>query len=70
MGFSLSYQDISLFFAITAIFLLLFSEIISSYQGSSSILINKQRLRDMALFVSMVFLITVVIRIYHLITQP
>ena len=70
MGFSLTYQDISLLLAITAIILLLTSEIISSYQGKITILINKQRLKDIALVVSMLFLITVVIRIYHLVTQP
>ncbi len=70
MVFSLSYQDISLLLAITAIILLLTSEIISSYHGKIAILINKQRLKDVTLVVSFLFFITVVIRIYHIVSQP
>jgi hypothetical protein len=63
MGFPLSFWDVSLWLAITAIILLITSELISPYYGKTNLLINKKRLRNVALTVSTLFLITVAIRI-------
>jgi hypothetical protein len=63
MGFPLSFWDISLWLAITAIILLITSELISPYYGKTNLLINKKRLRNVALTVSTLFLITVATRI-------
>ena len=63
MMFPLNLWDISLLLAITAIVLLITSELLSSHYGKVNILINKKRLRNTATTVSILFLITVAIRI-------
>jgi hypothetical protein len=70
MDFPLSFWDISLWLAITAIILLTTSELISPYFGKTNLLINKKKLRNTALAVSTLFLITVAIRIITIIISP
>jgi len=70
MNFPLSFWDISLWLAVTAIILLITSELISPYYGQTNILINKKRLKNAALTMGILFLITVAIRIYEIITSP
>jgi hypothetical protein len=70
MGFPLSFWDISLWLAVTAIILLITSELISPYYGKTNLLINRKRLRNAALTVSILFLITVAIRIATIIINP
>jgi len=67
MQFPLSLWDISLWLAVTAIILLVTSELISPHYGKTNLLIKKKRLRNVALAISILFLITVVIRIYEII---
>lgn len=67
MQFPLSFWDISLWLAITAIILLITSEILSPYYGKVNIYINKKKLKNAALAVSILFLITVTIRIIGII---
>jgi hypothetical protein len=70
MSFPLSFWDISLWLAVTAIVLLITSELISPYYGKTNLLINKKRLRNVAIIVSTLFLITVAIRIATIIISP
>jgi hypothetical protein len=67
MQFPLSFWDISLWLAVTAIILLVTSELISPYYGKSKIPINKQKLRKAALIIGTLFLVTVIIRVYEII---
>jgi hypothetical protein len=67
MDFPLSFGDISLWLAVTAIILLITSELISPYYGKRNLLINRKKLRNVALTMSILFLITVAIRIYKII---
>ena len=67
MQFPLSFWDLSLWLAVTAIILLATSELISPYYGKTTLLIERKRLRNVALTISMLFLITVIIRIYEII---
>ena len=67
MIFPLSFWDISLWLAITAIILLITSEMLSPRYGKINIHINKKRLRNAALAVSILFLITVAIRVINII---
>jgi len=67
MQFPLSFWDISLWLAVTAIILLVTSELISSYHGKSKITINKHNLRNAALIVGILFIITVIIRVLEII---
>jgi hypothetical protein len=65
--FPLSFQDWSLWLAITATILLVTSEILSPYYGKLKIYINKKRLRNVALATWIVLLITFAVRIANLI---
>ena len=70
MNFPLGFWDINIWLAVTAIILLITSELISPYYGKTNLLINKKKLRNVALTVSTLFLITVAIRIATIITSP
>jgi hypothetical protein len=69
MNFPLSFWDISLWLAVTAIILLITSELLSPYYRKTSLLLNRKRLRNVSLAVSTLFLATVVIRIISIITS-
>lgn len=70
MGFPLSFWDISLWLAISAVILLITSELLSPIYGKTNLLINKNRLRGIAITVSVLFLITVAIRIATIAISP
>jgi hypothetical protein len=63
MMFPLGFWDISLLLAITAIILLITSELLSTYRGKINILISKKRLKNSAVIFSILFLTTVALRI-------
>jgi hypothetical protein len=67
MQFPLSFMDISLWLAVIAIILLITSELITSYHGKNKVPINKQNIRNAALFVGVLFVITVIIRVLEII---
>ncbi|MGQ9640631.1 MAG: hypothetical protein ACUVUF_00715 [Candidatus Bathycorpusculaceae bacterium] len=66
MTFPLDFWNISLLTAITAIILLITSELLSPYYGKINIKLNKKRLKNVALAFSIIFLTTVVIRIVNI----
>jgi len=68
--FPLNFWDISLWLAVTAIILLITAELTSPYYGKTKLLIDKKKLRKVALTMGILFLITVAIRIYQIITAP
>jgi hypothetical protein len=70
MSFPLSLWDISLWLAVTAIILLITSELLSPQYGKTNLLINRKRLRNTAIIISILFLITVAIRIATIIINP
>lgn len=70
MRFPLTFWDISLWLAVTAIILLATAELISPYYGKTNPLIEKGKLRQTALLLGVLFMVTVVIRIYGIITTP
>ena len=66
MNFPLSLSDISLWLAVTAIILLVSSELLYSLpEYSARIMIDKKRLRLVAIGVGIAFLATVVMRIFQ-----
>ena len=67
MRVPLSFEDLSLWLAVTAIILLVTSELIAPY-GKAKTLVNKKRLRNVAFVVSTLFLLAMIIRIYGAIT--
>jgi len=64
--YPLSFWDLSLWLAVTAIILLVTSELLSPYYGRTSIIVNKRRLRMVALSLGILFMLTVVIRVYEI----
>lgn len=70
MSFPLGVWDISLWLAITAIILLVTSELLSPYYGRINVYINRKRLRNAALAVSILFMATVVVKIMEIILTP
>ena len=63
MNFPLGIWDISLLLAITAIILLITSEMLSQYYGKINVRINRRKLRNTSIAASIVFLITITLRI-------
>ena len=63
MMFPLGFWDISLLTAITAIILLITSELLSPQYGKVNIKTNKKRLKNAAITLSIMFLATVAIRV-------
>jgi uncharacterized membrane protein len=68
MMFPLTLEDASLLLATLAIVLLITSELLPHY-GRVTILVNKKRLRNVGAAVSILFLITVAIRIVDIIVN-
>ncbi len=68
MVFPLTFSDISLLLAIQAIVVLLSSELLSPNYGGTSTLINRRRLRNAGIVLSLAFLVTVAIRIISIVT--
>jgi hypothetical protein len=67
MHFPLSVSDIGLWIAVTAIILLITSELISSYsERLGNFAIEKSRLRLVALLLGMAFMATVLLRAFSL----
>jgi hypothetical protein len=65
MKFPLTVSDIGLWLAVTAIILLITSELISSSTGAlGNVAIEKKRLRLVALILGMGFMATVVMRVF------
>jgi hypothetical protein len=63
MTFPLSFWDISLLLAVTAIILLITSEMLSPHYGKTNILINKKKLKNAAIIISAIFLTTIAAKI-------
>jgi hypothetical protein len=70
MHIPLTFWDISLWLAVTAIILLVTAELISPYYGQINLRADKKRLKNAALITAILFLTTVAIRIYGIITDP
>jgi len=68
VDFPLSLLDIGVWLAVTATILLITSELISPYYGKTNLLINKSRLRNVALTLGILFLIITAIRIYEIVS--
>lgn len=70
MNFPLNTDDVSLLLAITALILIVTSELLSPYYGKINLRLNRRRLRNAALAFSIMFLATVALRIAAIIVGP
>lgn len=61
-----AYWDVGLWLSVTAIILLMTAEIVFSYNGQASLLIDKKKLKNAVLIICILFLITVAIRVYEI----
>ena len=66
MTLPLSLNDLSLLFAVTAVILLITSELMSPYYGKINVKINRKRLRNAAILFSIMFLATVALTITNI----
>lgn len=64
-----SRADIHIWLAVTALILLITTELTSPYRGQTNLLINNNRLEKGALTTVILYLITVAIHIYGIITS-
>jgi hypothetical protein len=69
MSFPLVFSDVSLLLAVTAIILLITSELLSPSYGNTNIYVNNERLKTAAVVVSILFLITLAIKIIEIILE-
>jgi hypothetical protein len=67
MQIPLDLWTVSLWFAVTSITLLITTQLASAYDGNATILIDQKKLRNTAIVMAMLFLVTVAIRIYGII---
>jgi hypothetical protein len=65
----LTFLDLSLLLTVDAIILLIIAELASPHYGLTNLTINKKKLRNAALTTSLLFLVTVAIRIINIITS-
>ena len=65
----LTLWDVSLWLALTAIILLATAELMSPYYGKMNLLIDKKRLRKVALVIGTLFLILILMRISQIIVR-
>ena len=64
MQIPLDFWNVSLWFAVTGIILLITAQLVSAYDGNASLLIDQRKLKTAALVVGLLFLLTVAMRIY------
>jgi hypothetical protein len=67
MQIPLDFWNVSLWFAVTGIILLITAQLVSAYDGQATLRIDKKRLKNAALIMGILFLATVAIRIYGII---
>jgi len=69
MQFPLSFWDISLWLAITALILLLTTELIVQSHGKTKFPIKKKKLRNATYLIGISFIFTIILRIYELLVS-
>ena len=64
----LTFSDLSLLLVLGAVILLITAELESPYYGLTNLTINKKKLKNVALTMGLLFIVTVGIRIINIIT--
>jgi len=67
MIFPLDLGELSILYAVTAMILLVTSELLSSYNRKNNLLINRKKLKRVAIIFSILFIVTVALRIYEIV---
>ena len=69
MQVPLDFWNVSLWLAVTSIILLITAQLVSAYDGPSMLRIDSRKLKAAALTMGILFLATVAIHIYTIITS-
>jgi hypothetical protein len=69
MQVPLDFWDVSLWLAVTSVILLITAQLVSAYDGPSTLLIDSRKLKTAALTMGILFLATVAIHIYTIIAS-
>jgi hypothetical protein len=69
MQFPFDFWNISLWFAVSGIILLITAQLASAYDGKATLLIDQRKLKTAAVIIGILFLATTAIRIYGIITS-
>ena len=69
MQVPLDFWNVSLWLAATSIILLITAQLVSAYDGPATLLIDSRKLKAAALTIGILFLATVAINIYKIITS-
>ena len=69
MQFPFDFWNISLWLAVSGIILLITAQLASAYDGKATLLIDQRKLKTAAVIMGVLFLATVAIRIYGIITS-
>ncbi len=67
MRFPLEFYDISIWLALSSIILLITSELTNPLYGKTNLIIERKRLKNIAIIISIFFLLFAVIKIYQII---
>jgi len=67
--FPFDFWNISLWLAVTSIILLITAQLASAYDGKATLIIDLKKLKTMALVIGVLFLVTVAMRIYGIVTS-
>jgi hypothetical protein len=67
MNIPINFWNISLWLAVTATVLLITAQLVSTYDGEASLLIDQRRLKNAALLTGILFLATVAVHILSII---
>jgi len=69
MQITLDFWNISLWLAVSGIILLITAQLVSAYDGKATLLIDQRKLKTAAVIMGILFLVTVAIRIYGIVTS-
>jgi hypothetical protein len=69
MQIPFDFGNVSLWLAVTGIILLITAQLASAYDGKATILIDQKKLKTTAIFIGILFLVTVTMRIYGIVTS-
>jgi len=64
MQIPLDFYNVSLWFAVTDLILFITAQLVSAYDGNATMFIDQRKLKNTAIVIGALFLVTVVIRIY------
>jgi hypothetical protein len=69
MQIPLDFYNVSLWFAVTGLILFITAQLASAYDGNATIFIDQRKLKNTAIVIGALFLVTVAMRICGIITS-